>query len=157
MNAKALIFFFAFFIFIVGCDKNDYNSPESETIQKANIIGTWESLSEKYELFDARGKLIDSDIINYTAAEEKQTYVFKADKTGSLRSLEDGEWTTENFNYSVAGKILTILFKGGDEGMSFEFEMEFEYLIKNNKLYLIFEGESDEDGIERATLELIKK
>ncbi|WP_262886425.1 hypothetical protein [Sphingobacterium sp. SGL-16] len=41
--------------------------------------------------------------------------------------------------------------------MSFEFEMEFEYLIKNNKLYLIFEGESDEDGIERATLELIKK
>ncbi|NGM72635.1 lipocalin family protein [Sphingobacterium sp. SGL-16] len=56
---------------------------------------------------------MDSDIINYTAAEEKQTYVFKADKTGSLRSFEDGEWTTENFTYSVAGKILTISFKGG--------------------------------------------
>ncbi|MBD1429236.1 hypothetical protein [Sphingobacterium litopenaei] len=55
MNAKALIFFFASFTFIVLCDKNDYNSPDSETTQQVNIIGTWESLLEKYELFDARG------------------------------------------------------------------------------------------------------
>lgn len=153
MNLRFVAFLISVFFLFVSCTTDDYK-PLS--VVQVDLTGTWESIAEKYELFDKKGKLIDADETKHEGATEKETYTFNSDKTGTVKSYEDGEWSTAKFTYTVNNKVVVVSFKEAGEGISFEFDMEFEYTITNNKLYLSIASETEE-GIEKATLELIKK
>lgn len=157
MNSRFLLLLFALLTTVVSCDKYDYYSPHAILVNKSNLVGSWESLSEKYEILDIKGNIVDSEVFNHANAEDKQTYVFSADKTGTYTSFEDEKWTTDSFSYRLEDKTLVIVFKDESEIGNISLELEFAYLIQGNKLYLSFEGESEEEGVEKVTWEFIKK
>lgn len=108
---------------LTSCEKDDASA----------IIGTWEAVSIEMK---ADGIKLDLDI---KEAGVEMTFTFKADGTGTLTEVAQGESITDGFNYSVGDGMLTIDYDGEAQSIPIT--------IDGNEMTMVFDGEMlDEPG-----------
>lgn len=101
----------------LSCDKDDNDEPPPDEPPPAvhELVGTWRFTHPTEGWWDQ--------------------FTFNANFTGMYReSTPDGVVFSEGFNYSVAGKVLTLVFDDGDS-----FSLTYE-LMSPTELLLNFGG-----------------
>ncbi|MCA5006523.1 lipocalin family protein [Sphingobacterium bovistauri] len=157
---KIHYFLFVFATLFFSCAKNDYNSPE--TTQQGDITGTWESISSEI-IAEEGGKVVDKESTKHTDPLQKQTIVFRSDKSGMEKTYnEDTEmWDENEFTYTIKGNKVIIHYSdesatgvAGMFGIDLE-NFEMTYAISGNTLKTYFEIEFI--GTVKVTTQYIKK
>jgi len=148
MNFKFFTFLILIATIFASCDKFDYSSVDLKKVENTALIGKWESISSEVIAVED-GEVIGKESSKHNDPFQKQTIIFRADKTGMDKSYnEDTEiWDENEFTYTIVGDKIVIRYLdelgtgiAGLFGVDLE-NFEMKYSISGNTLTTYFEIE----------------